>query len=72
MTGWTGLSGDLIWWRLDCGKVGKPAARRAFSVQYHPQASPGPSDSHNLFHRFITMLAAQAERPGGAAVAHAD
>ena len=30
--------------------------RPAFSVQYHPEASPGPSDSHNLFHRFIEMM----------------
>ena len=27
-----------------------------FSVQYHPEASPGPQDSHYLFHRFITMM----------------
>jgi len=33
-------------------------ARRAFSVQYHPEASPGPSDSHYLFHRFTGMMAA--------------
>jgi carbamoyl-phosphate synthase small subunit len=30
--------------------------KRAFSVQYHPEASPGPSDSHYLFHRFIAMM----------------
>jgi carbamoyl-phosphate synthase small subunit len=30
--------------------------RRAFSVQYHPEASPGPSDSHHLFHRFVAMM----------------
>ena len=30
--------------------------RRAFSVQYHPEASPGPSDSHYLFARFIEMI----------------
>ncbi len=29
---------------------------RAFSVQYHPEASPGPSDSGHLFQRFTTML----------------
>jgi carbamoyl-phosphate synthase small subunit len=23
-----------------------------FSVQYHPEASPGPMDSHYLFERF--------------------
>ena len=28
----------------------------AFSVQYHPEASPGPSDSHYLFHRFVEMI----------------
>jgi carbamoyl-phosphate synthase small subunit len=30
--------------------------RPAFSVQYHPEASPGPSDSHYLFERFIEMI----------------
>jgi carbamoyl-phosphate synthase small subunit len=30
--------------------------RPAFSVQYHPEASPGPSDSHYLFHRFVGMM----------------
>jgi carbamoyl-phosphate synthase small subunit len=30
--------------------------RPAFSVQYHPEASPGPSDSHYLFHRFVAMM----------------
>ncbi len=28
-------------------------AKRAFSVQYHPEASPGPSDSAHLFRRFV-------------------
>jgi len=27
-----------------------------FSVQYHPEASPGPQDSHYLFHRFTEMM----------------
>jgi len=27
-----------------------------FSVQYHPEASPGPQDSHYLFQRFIDMI----------------
>jgi carbamoyl-phosphate synthase small subunit len=31
--------------------------RPAFSVQYHPEASPGPTDSHYLFGRFMTMIA---------------
>ncbi|MFN4089797.1 MAG: glutamine-hydrolyzing carbamoyl-phosphate synthase small subunit [Alphaproteobacteria bacterium] len=30
--------------------------RPAFSVQYHPEASPGPHDSHYLFDRFIEMI----------------
>ena len=29
----------------------------AFSVQYHPEASPGPHDAHYLFHRFVEMMA---------------
>ena len=29
----------------------------AFSVQYHPEASPGPTDSHYLFDRFVEMIA---------------
>jgi carbamoyl-phosphate synthase small subunit len=31
---------------------GKPV----FSVQYHPEASPGPMDSHHLFHRFVAKM----------------
>mgnify|MGYP001318121426 CR=1 FL=1 len=27
-----------------------------FSVQYHPEASPGPRDSHYLFNRFIKLM----------------
>jgi carbamoyl-phosphate synthase small subunit len=30
--------------------------KRVFSVQYHPEASPGPKDSHYLFDRFIDMI----------------
>jgi carbamoyl-phosphate synthase small subunit len=33
--------------------------RGAFSVQYHPEASPGPSDSHYLFGRFVRMMERQ-------------
>ncbi len=32
---------------------GKPA----FSVQYHPESSPGPSDSYYLFQKFIDLMA---------------
>jgi carbamoyl-phosphate synthase small subunit len=30
--------------------------RPAFSVQYHPEASPGPKDSHYLFDRFVKLM----------------
>jgi carbamoyl-phosphate synthase small subunit len=35
--------------------------RPVFSVQYHPEASPGPRDSHYLFRRFVDMMR-QAKR----------
>ena len=35
--------------------TGKPA----FSVQYHPEASPGPQDSHYLFKRFVELMEQQ-------------
>jgi carbamoyl-phosphate synthase small subunit len=25
-------------------------------VQYHPEASPGPEDSHYLFRRFVNLM----------------
>jgi carbamoyl-phosphate synthase small subunit len=31
---------------------------KAFSVQYHPEASPGPQDSHYLFDRFFAAIEA--------------
>jgi carbamoyl-phosphate synthase small subunit len=34
---------------------GKPI----FSVQYHPEASPGPQDSHYLFRRFVEKIEAR-------------
>jgi carbamoyl-phosphate synthase small subunit len=30
--------------------------RPVFSVQYHPEASPGPHDSHYLFGRFVGLM----------------
>lgn len=41
---------------------GKPV----FSVQHHPEASPGPQDSHYLFRRFINLV---REKKGEAALA---
>lgn len=32
------------------------ADQPAFSVQYHPEASPGPKDSHYLFEKFAGMM----------------
>ncbi len=41
----------------NCGLavVGQPV----FSVQHHPEASPGPQDSHYLFNRFTNHMRAQ-------------
>ncbi|MBD3219871.1 glutamine-hydrolyzing carbamoyl-phosphate synthase small subunit [bacterium] len=36
-------------------------ALRAFSVQYHPESSPGPHDSDHLFDRFIALIDARQE-----------
>ena len=38
--------------------------RPVFSVQYHPEASPGPHDSHYLFTRFADLI--DEHRSGGA------
>ena len=35
--------------------------RPAFSVQHHPEASPGPRDSHYLFRRFVAMMDAASD-----------
>ena len=38
---------------------GKPI----FSVQYHPEASPGPHDAHYLFTRFLNQVRVQKGLP---------
>ncbi len=37
--------------------------RPVFSVQYHPEASPGPQDSHYLFNRFVNKMREQKGQP---------
>jgi carbamoyl-phosphate synthase small subunit len=32
-------------------------------VQHHPEASPGPQDSHYLFRRFVNMMREQKGEP---------
>ncbi|MAM34439.1 MAG: hypothetical protein CMH28_05130 [Micavibrio sp.] len=41
----------------------KVKGKSAFSVQYHPEASPGPQDAHYLFDRFIDMINASKTSP---------
>jgi carbamoyl-phosphate synthase small subunit len=35
--------------------------RPVLSVQHHPEASPGPHDSHYLFERFVSLMRARRE-----------
>jgi carbamoyl-phosphate synthase small subunit len=37
----------------------------AFSVQYHPEASAGPHDSHYLFQEFRTLMRGEEPAPAG-------
>ncbi|REC58978.1 carbamoyl-phosphate synthase small subunit [Rhodosalinus sediminis] len=41
------------------------AGRPVYSVQYHPEASPGPQDSYYLFERFAADMAARKAAPAG-------
>jgi len=45
--------GTLAGFRLKQGKI--------FSVQYHPEASPGPHDSRYLFDNFVANLVESTE-----------
>jgi carbamoyl-phosphate synthase small subunit len=46
----------------NCGL--KVKDKPVFSVQYHPEASPGPQDSHYLFTRFVGLMAEQKGKAG--------
>jgi len=48
----------------NCGLAVK--GQPVFSVQHHPEASPGPQDSHYLFKRFVNLM---RERNGEEALA---
>jgi carbamoyl-phosphate synthase small subunit len=39
----------------------------AFSVQYHPEAAPGPHDSRELFAEFRALMGGSSRAPAGAA-----
>lgn len=45
----------------NCGL--RVAGQPVFSVQHHPEASPGPQDSHYLFTRFTNMMREQKGLP---------
>ncbi|GIX14877.1 MAG: hypothetical protein KatS3mg118_2836 [Paracoccaceae bacterium] len=42
--------------------------RPVFSVQYHPEASPGPQDSYYLFERFVAAMRAAGPARAGSVV----
>ena len=47
---------------FDHGNEGfRVAGKPVFTVQYHPEASPGPHDSHYLFERFVALMASGAQ-----------
>jgi carbamoyl-phosphate synthase small subunit len=45
----------------NCGL--RVTGKQVFSVQHHPEASPGPQDSHYLFRRFINMVREKKGEP---------
>ena len=53
--------------RTNCGL--QVTDKPIFSVQYHPEASPGPRDSHYLFRRFVNLMRKRVGQPELAEVA---
>ena len=49
---------EVTHWHLNDGTVAgiRHKTLPLFSVQYHPEASPGPHDSHYLFHQFLELM----------------
>ncbi len=41
---------------------------KAFSVQYHPEASPGPHDARYLFDEFVQLMASSVAQPSGKSI----
>jgi carbamoyl-phosphate synthase small subunit len=41
----------------NCAEGLRAASLRAFSVQYHPEAAPGPHDARYLFEEFVKLMA---------------
>ena len=52
---------EVTHWHLNDRTVAGIRSRihPAFSVQFHPEASPGPHDSHHLFRRFVELMEAR-------------
>lgn len=55
---------EFTHWNLNDNTVEGIRSKKlnAFSVQYHPEASPGPHDSSYLFESFIELMAAKSSR----------
>ena len=49
------------------GLLCKP--KKAMSIQYHPEASPGPHDADVCFEQFVQMLVEERQGKGQTAVA---
>jgi len=42
-------------------------AMKAMTIQYHPEASPGPHDADICFEQFVDMMKAESKQPAVAA-----